>query len=57
MVGLCAVLLLYLVLICLASVTWARLSDGFDPAEITRIACEVSFRLNAAVSSTTLVSS
>ena len=43
MAGLCAVLLLYLVLISLASATWVQLSDGFDPDDTTRIACEVSF--------------
>lgn len=61
MAGLCAVLLLYLVLICLASATWAQLSDGFDTEEITRIACEVRFVLlyaaEACLSRTTLVSS
>lgn len=61
MAGLCAVLSLYLVLICLASATWAQLSDGFDEEETTRIACEVSSILahaaEACLSSTTLVSS
>lgn len=41
MAGLCAVLSLYIVLICLASATWVRLLDGFDESQITRIACEV----------------
>lgn len=43
MAGLCAVLSLYIVLICLASATWVRLLDGFDESQITRIACEVRF--------------
>lgn len=41
MAGLCVVLLLYVVLISLAGATWARLWEGFDPEETTRVACEV----------------
>lgn len=45
MAGLGAVLMLYLVLISLGLVSWARLADGFDPDDpegLVRIACEVS---------------
>lgn len=44
MAGLGAVLMLYLVLISLGLVSWARLADGFDPDDpegLVRIACEV----------------
>lgn len=39
--GLCVVLLLYVVLISLAIVTWAELWEGFGEDENTRLACEV----------------
>ncbi|CAM9197745.1 unnamed protein product [Ectocarpus sp. 12 AP-2014] len=44
MAGLGAVLMLYLVLITLGLVSWARLANGFDPDDpegLVRIACEV----------------
>lgn len=44
MAGLCAVLMLYIVLISLGLVSWGKLAGGFDnhdPKDITRIACEV----------------
>lgn len=39
--GLCAVLALYVILISLAAVVWANLSEGFDPDDLVLIACEV----------------